>query len=752
MSGSFADRTFVAPQRASKEWPDPPPRVVQTPQNWPLHLQRAAGNLDLFRLLQGDGGPATMTTPGRSGEHLELTTRLLMESRFGQDFSSVRVYTDSAAARSAEAMAARAYTVGHDIVFGEGQYAPTTTEGKQTLAHELAHVVQQRRGGVAPEGRSNASHEQDAHQVAVAVASGASGVLVQAANSPGLAKEADPEIEEREEEQQRNKGPEPSIQPSAHRPQLPTTPHGLPFEAEVFPNWSTPLRNEPRYDAIRLIDLPRHHIVSVEGGKAWLRVKTVVGGKPLSGFISHEQLRPISSRPRPTPAPQPNASTNPDLPPLRGQITEASALFVRAEPGSEGAILGKLSLRGMEVIVFESREVRDSGIPIKDLWYHVRFNQRDFETVVSTYSGELVSEQLSGVPKASALIEAHTATLRAHRGTDGWVGRGAVPTIAMPWPFFLRLLAVFEAEHADEPILTRLSRLRQIGEESDVPANQVVGAGADVKNQMNLDQRTHDPKRWQLLYESKQVELPGGEIVDIHHMLLGVESLLEDGRRSESRTITFYKIPVINIGQSYAAATWSGDVGGAAADFVHHMSVTWEKGSAIGRSEDDVMRFYFRTRAPDLDLLGDIDAWGAYELVPTPKTAGFNLNMSLVAVLTSYYGTGSASNAEHQRAVSFGRARGLRNLLTHYGFTSTSSLASQETAVAALEKQVLIFSKAWFQAKSSFAGKTQAPPPWAEDQLIFASRRMTQLFVEWLQTQCRRYNVTLESNEGAPQQ
>ncbi len=77
------------------------------------------------------------------GQPLDTTTRAFMESRFEYDFSKVRVHTDSQAAESARAVNALAYTVGRDVVFGRGQYASATDEGRRLLAHELAHVVQQ---------------------------------------------------------------------------------------------------------------------------------------------------------------------------------------------------------------------------------------------------------------------------------------------------------------------------------------------------------------------------------------------------------------------------------------------------------------------------------------------------------------------------------------------------------------------------------------------------------------------------------
>jgi hypothetical protein len=81
------------------------------------------------------------------GSPLEPRTREPMERFFGHDLSGVRVHRSAAAAESAKAVNALAYTVGSDIVFGAGQYAPETREGRRLLAHELTHVAQQGRGG-----------------------------------------------------------------------------------------------------------------------------------------------------------------------------------------------------------------------------------------------------------------------------------------------------------------------------------------------------------------------------------------------------------------------------------------------------------------------------------------------------------------------------------------------------------------------------------------------------------------------------
>lgn len=88
----------------------------------------------------------------RGGMPLPRDVRSYFEPRLGYDFSQVRVHADAEAADGARAVRARAYTIGRDIVFGAGQYAPATVEGKRVLAHELVHVVQQAGGTAAAQG------------------------------------------------------------------------------------------------------------------------------------------------------------------------------------------------------------------------------------------------------------------------------------------------------------------------------------------------------------------------------------------------------------------------------------------------------------------------------------------------------------------------------------------------------------------------------------------------------------------------
>jgi hypothetical protein len=84
------------------------------------------------------------------GQSLSSDLRAFFEPRFGHDFGQVRIHTDSRAAATARALDARAFTMGRDIVFAAGQYAPHSPDGRRLLAHELTHTLQQRAPGEVP--------------------------------------------------------------------------------------------------------------------------------------------------------------------------------------------------------------------------------------------------------------------------------------------------------------------------------------------------------------------------------------------------------------------------------------------------------------------------------------------------------------------------------------------------------------------------------------------------------------------------
>jgi hypothetical protein len=126
--------------------------------------------MTFYRQTRARPSPATaplVRARTTGGTQLDAATLQTMQSRFGADFSEVRVHTDAQAGEEAAALGAKAFASGEHVVFAPGRYRPGSTEGNRLIAHELAHVAQQRQGGGAP-----ASAEHQARQAADTVAGG----------------------------------------------------------------------------------------------------------------------------------------------------------------------------------------------------------------------------------------------------------------------------------------------------------------------------------------------------------------------------------------------------------------------------------------------------------------------------------------------------------------------------------------------------------------------------------------------------
>jgi hypothetical protein len=137
------------------------------------------GNLAIQRLARGTGALG-------GGQPLDTAVRGRMERHLGHDFSSVRLQAGAEGDRVARAAGAVGVTVGENIWLGAGQ-SVDSLQGQLVLAHELAHVVQQRRGGDVPPVSSSAAHEADATTAAIGVALGRP-VSVGAATGVGVAR------------------------------------------------------------------------------------------------------------------------------------------------------------------------------------------------------------------------------------------------------------------------------------------------------------------------------------------------------------------------------------------------------------------------------------------------------------------------------------------------------------------------------------------------------------------------------------
>jgi hypothetical protein len=145
-------------------------------------LQRQYGNHyvgNVLRQVGAAGGESDMAAVERSidqarggGQGMDHATQTRMESAFGANFSGVRIHADSRADALSQSLSARAFTTGTDVFFREGEYSPGTSGGRELLAHELTHVVQQNGDGIQRKmtvSEPGDAHELEAERVAQAV-------------------------------------------------------------------------------------------------------------------------------------------------------------------------------------------------------------------------------------------------------------------------------------------------------------------------------------------------------------------------------------------------------------------------------------------------------------------------------------------------------------------------------------------------------------------------------------------------------
>jgi len=169
-----------------------------------LRLQREYGNRYVGRVLrqagEADGGgdleavERSIDQARGGGQSMDHGTRTRMESAFGANFSGVRIHTDARADSLNQSLSARAFTTGSDVFFRQGEYNPGSSSGRELLAHELTHVVQQNGDGIQRKmtvSEPGDPHEIEADQMARAV--------IQQEHAPSIDRQTAPPEEEKEQ-------------------------------------------------------------------------------------------------------------------------------------------------------------------------------------------------------------------------------------------------------------------------------------------------------------------------------------------------------------------------------------------------------------------------------------------------------------------------------------------------------------------------------------------------------------------------
>jgi hypothetical protein len=169
-----------------------------------LRLQAQYGNRYVCRVLRQAGaaeaGGGDMDAIERSidqarggGQAMDHRTRAHMERTFGADFSGVRIHADTRADGLSQSLSARAFTTGRDVFFRQGEYNPGSLSGRELLAHELTHVVQQNGDGIQREmtvSEPGDARELEADRMARAV--------IEQEHAPGIDRQTIPPQEEEE--------------------------------------------------------------------------------------------------------------------------------------------------------------------------------------------------------------------------------------------------------------------------------------------------------------------------------------------------------------------------------------------------------------------------------------------------------------------------------------------------------------------------------------------------------------------------
>jgi hypothetical protein len=258
-------------------------------------------------------------------------------------------------------------------------------------------------------------------------------------------------------------------------------------------------------------------------------------------------------------------------------------------------------------------------------------------------------------------------------------------TPVIGWDAFIAQLSAWETAHGESDMGASITVLRRMSHRSDLPFDKVIGR---PEGGGYLDQQKFDPTQWKLLNDVQQVRTPDGKIVDMQHLFVGLDVLTS---MKEDHTIrgSLYEL---HVGQNYSAATWAGDIGAGAADAAEKFDKEWEQQNPRASRQDRLYRYY-STRAPDADLLGDIDAWGidaARSKSGAPRT--------VTELLSQYYGA-PAVQSEYGPSFPFNtskRKSAVERFLGHYGFKlGAGALRNQKVARDGMAKQVRIFGRTW---------------------------------------------------------
>jgi hypothetical protein len=342
--------------------------------------------------------------------------------------------------------------------------------------------------------------------------------------------------------------------------------------------------------------------------------------------------------------------------------------YVREAP--DGKILGSMTGTPTPSIIEDKAYVGGKR------WYRIVLNSRmklikdiEFWTPIKRIWNLCEFAALGKQGSVFDLPEVKRNEIELPAGTRCWVNEKGV-NITADWGLFKEQLREFEAANKNLNLDARITLLRQMGQPADLPFDAIIGT---PKGKLYFENHPFVKDEWQILRDYQKVRMPDGRDVDIYHLFVGLDVLTK-----KVKSKTFF---TIDLGPNYSAATWAGDIGAGAADAtISKLEKTFRDCWANlypHATDKERLEHYYNTRAPESDLLGDIDAWGIHALRIGPMD-------TIEKLLTSYY---EDTYDGSERVLTTKRKDAIERFLIQYGFKYREQIHLSQWPSALLNQQ-----------------------------------------------------------------
>lgn len=369
--------------------------------------------------------------------------------------------------------------------------------------------------------------------------------------------------------------------------------------------------------------------------------------------------------------------------------TTESGYNLRASGSISGAQIGQLVFEAMNV------SVTGKSVAGENIFYKIKFSDADYEKVTTGYEVATLAPAMASAKEA-------------------WVTGDALG-MYLSYDALIAQLQHFDIMTFDKSLIEKISMLRQMSHSSDLPFDEIIGTSGPGYYE---DSRPDLHEFYQLMKEGKAVKTPNGEIIDIYHFFVGVEAY--QNPRDVASVSQYGFTANSDVGTSDGASTWAGDLGSAAADCLLGTSSEYEKHLADtdNFTQPERVDFYFRSRAPESDLLADIDAWGVYEDVKDGSAT------TVTELVNNYYGVQRSGAAAFKPK----RKKALDGFFARYGLTSRDGTYDTPANQAILTTQIDKFAVSWVQNREGAIW-----PDYDESMLTALSGAMASRFLIMLQ-------------------